>query len=49
MFLLIVGIVSCLSSIAQINVSEPDFEGEVLAILNDSSAVLLEKVMHRLK
>lgn len=49
MFLLIVGIVSCLSSIAQINVSEPDFEGEVLAILNDSSAVLLEKVNAQVK
>lgn len=49
LYLLIIGFVFCLGSKAQIRVAEPDFEGEVLAIMNDSSAVLLEKVNAQVK
>lgn len=49
LYLFVVSFVFCLNTKAQIRIAEPDFEGEVLAVLNDTSAVLLEKVNAQVK
>lgn len=48
-YLLTLGVLFCLTGKAQINVSEPDFVGEVIAVSDGGNATPLEKVNAQVK
>lgn len=48
-YLMILGILFCLNGIAQNQVTEPDFVGEVLAVLKDNTVIPLEKANVQVK
>ncbi len=48
-YLMLLGILLGLNAISQINIAEPDFVGEVLAVLDDNTALPLEKVNVQVK
>ena len=48
-YLMLLGILLGLNAISQTNIAEPDFVGEVLAVLDDNTALPLEKVNVQVK